>query len=540
MLCTRSLRLAAGIIALTASFGGSQTSPQVPSGDAVSFDGLQARYRDELADVLFGQAAASAETAAGLPGISADERALALRRAARVRAALGDLRESEIELKKALALVPGDQATLRALARLTRDRPEEALVYARGARDAGLEGILLEELGDDAGARKALRRELKGDPDDLEAWLALAAAAADKREAEEAAAGALRAAERAPVWRRGASYRLCAQRLLELGDTAKAARSLRRAVRWDPDDVVAWNGLARIHQTNPAALEAPDSAADAGAEEAAGDDELESMRRLIERDAAAGRRAQAEEAAQGFLEEVLDAPPWQQLDAYLIAARLWSGLGDERRAANILARAYDLDYISLAVAKAVSALPRAGLPNGLGERRYYYEVRPALEQGYFDLAAARAALGDAKGTHEALSQARAAAEPDDRAGVYRRMAKFLTSVNDLEGAQEIVKKGLRSCPDDPGLQKAAADLARQTSQHALPTLPHEALSVKVEAERVLKSWPAATANFYRREAEILASVKDFQGAQESLKKGLQASPDDATLLLLRGKIKATP
>lgn len=377
------------------------------------------------ARIQFWHALTYLDRMAASPRASVPQRAEALSQAGELRLQIGDFPAAAADFRRALELKPGDAAFLRLLAEAMRERPEQALPYAdRAAAAKGasareraranlLAGDLRADIGDAAGAERNLKLALKDAPGDLDALLSMVRLKRGRgAQALPYAERASREAARAPLWLRAAAFRLSARVWLELGEHARAADELGRALRLDPEDLdalrllvpikskLAPKQLAGLRWTGRAA-DAADAAEPAAWSEAearlalrADPSDLEALRRLAE--LSRGRPAEAAAYAQSFMDVLWRAPAWQREDAALALVRLWRALGDEAKASLVLERILDLQSDSI-------ASWRLAVETGHSEATVY---EPSWVIGsYCTAASMRLALDDRAGAEEELKRA---------------------------------------------------------------------------------------------------------------------------------------
>jgi len=335
----------------------------------------------------------------------------------------------------ALELRPDDGETLIALVQVLRNRPDEALPFARRAvaapaspRRRAVAHRLLAELQDDLGdteqAEASLARALTLAGNDLDSLRAVVRLKRGRSDAARAhARRALQAAGDAPVWCRGAAYRFVALIFLDIDDRAGARKSLSRALELDPDDIKALETMLQIHKRAPD-LPPEDSDSARGESRASSGtiipDELEALRAGFERSLAAQRRAEAADFAERFSASAAKAPTWQRFDAYRLSVEMWLELGDDAKARVALDRLEDRDHQALAALR-------------LWHRVYPESPRGPGEGVWVDtIVQLRHQLSDDTGAEAALERA-LARFPDDR-GVLQVMTDFKLSQRKPEEA----------------------------------------------------------------------------------------------------------
>lgn len=247
--------------------------------------------------------------------------------AADLREMLGDAEGALRAVELALAAAPGDKVLLARAARLSRPEPEKALAFAERAGHARLTGEILLDLGRDKDAEKRLKRALKEDADDLDAYRALvllsgADAGRARGWADKACA---RAAKMAP-WKRASAQRFCARIQLDAGEAKKALAHLRRALDHDEGNLEILRELVRVKKQHPDLAVPPAAAAEHGA---APDEAIARLELL---------------------------PAWLRTEGHRQAAAYWIRRGDGERAAAALLGAESV-AISLATLRLVKALP---------------------------------------------------------------------------------------------------------------------------------------------------------------------------------------
>lgn len=520
--------LIAAALALAAAAG----AASVPG----AFGVLQARSREDVSIGRLWEAAGLAEQAAALSGLPAAERTQALREAARLRLALGEASAARNDLLQAMSLDPRDDRTLLALAEVTRDQPDQALGYAQKASEAAprgrrraaaelLEGRIRLDLGDAAGARSVLQKALDDAPGDLDVLGALASAAGSGPAAEAYADQAAAAADGEPAWRRAAADRLSAEIYRQAGDGPKAVAALRRALAVAPDDLDAWEALARLKREQPAAFAGAEAALPPSRGAPQDADPIESLRRRIEADLSSGRREEAFRLTEHLMEEALDAPVWQQPSAYVLAARLWQTLGEAQRACRSVLRLWELDYKSPAGA----VLIRDFVATGLIEERSLPDdtskYHDFLGRGYIDLARARVDAGDGPAAEAALAKAAASPAADDQVGFYRQIALIQSDLGDNAAAAESIARALALAPADEESLKAAARIELAAGR------PRQALAaVKPLLARLDQESAGERAEVYRQESQIELALGRSSAALESVALALRADPGDPASL----------
>lgn len=523
---TRALA-ALGLASALAAGSGAGTLPP-------GFEDARASVRADLGRERLWDALEKSDALAARAGLTAAQRAWALRESARLRVRAGDASGAEKNLRDALQASPEDPEIFFALARVLRESdPEEALRLADEAGANELAGELRLELGDAAGARASLAKALKKG-DDLDALAAMARAQEGKAAAAEYAARLRRAAEREPAWARGAALRLSGRVWLELGDAERAAEAFAAALGRDPDDLEALRALARLKREQPGlALKLPAAAVEP-----------------------AGAPAASLDAADLFVEALCDAPAWRRPEGYLAIARTLAAMGPaaKERAYAAASRADALDGPRVGVAlvyRLAAGSPRA--PDEPGSVEF-----AAL--AYRAVVAARRELGDREGARSTLARALRAL-PDS---VELRLDQARLALEDGRPAEAI--KDLRTLP--PGgtpaarLSRAEAQLLRARAEHALKDdaaaersvdaavaeTPVErdglARAAALEAElglstaayarldrlRAVSASPFERAEAEERRAEVQLVFKDKAGAEASLRRALKDAPDDPGML----------
>ena len=381
-------------------------------------DKLGRLFEDSLSGSAYWQALAYADRIAADPRASVSRRAEAFRAAGELRLQLGDYPGAARDLERATGAVPSS-SDLFHLAEAKREQPDEALPFAdRAAAAAGatlwqrakanlLSAELRVDLGDVAGAEKKLFLVLKDAPEDLDALSAMVRLKrGNKPAALPYAQRAGRAAAKAPLWRRPAALRLGARLWLELSEPAQAAELLRRALRFNPEDMDALTPLVAVHgkltaqQRSGFRRDAPaggaDSEATASSDQALAralerdPDDLEALRQFVERH----RRRPAEAAAyaERFSRSIWKTPVWQRAEAQRTLAALWRALGDDVKAYAALERAYESQSSLL------TWLMFIAMPN----REQDDEAIPNALRIYCRAAEMRLTLGDRAGAQETL------------------------------------------------------------------------------------------------------------------------------------------
>jgi tetratricopeptide (TPR) repeat protein len=634
--------LAAACVALAAAWASAASAPEPDA--CAKLGALSPAQADALAASL-------ADACAAQPGLSDEKRADALVQGGLVRAMLGDTAGAERAFKSALSLRPGDAGILIELAQQARDRPEEALAYARRAAEssaparvradaARLVGEIEADLGDDAAARASVARALALGGDDLEALRAMARLERAKPDAAaDCARRALRAAQAAPLWCRAAAYRFAAQIFVDAKRYGEAMDSLGRALRLDPDNMRTLGMMIQVRRLSPnEPLPAAEGAPEEAAAGPAADGGLEALRARFAAALAGKRTAEAEEAARRFTAAAATAPTWQRYDAYRVGVDMWLALGDMDKARSTLRRLDDRDVqavekhrlwpklypvyaeprhgrhgegtwaeavielrrqlgdeagIDATLARALELYPEdrgllqltadrklaqgkpeEALPYGrrliaaydktteedatrlVHEDGYYVAGQDAgrrewwsvlKDAGIFKGArrdyengrrAARATMNEielalalSRGRpREALAPADrliadAAGEPAERAAAYRRKALVQGALGDAAGEEASLERALALEPADARTLSALVDAELALGR------PRDALA-RVERLRAAaeKGLPSERAAAHRKTAWVQAALKDFAGAEASLRLALAAAPGDAETL----------
>ena len=323
--------------------------------------------------------------------------------AGEIRLALGDLAGAEADLGRALKLAPGDGGLLLLQARAKRERPAEALPYARKAAAHLLVGELQVDLGDAVGAEASFKRALDSADGDLDAHHAMVRLKRGrKKEAFVYAERAERAAAKAPLWRRSAAQRLSARIWIELEEHPRAAKNLMRALRAEPDDYDALLTLVQLKERLPQkTIDWTPSAEGVSQGDSAQDDELEALRKLSEGLRAQGRFPEAAAQAQRLSRTVWRAPLWQQEAAHRLSAELWLSLGRSTQAFQSLSRALESNPDSIAARRMLLGLRRPGDEDGA----FAASDIDGFSSRYFRVAELRLELGDRAGAKESLKRA---------------------------------------------------------------------------------------------------------------------------------------
>lgn len=245
-----------------------------------------------------------------------------------------------------------------------------------------LAGQIRLDLGDRAGARESFDLALKAGGDDLDVLRALVRLTRERpREASDYAERAWRAARSAPMWYRGAAYRRSALIWLELQDEHRAADSYRCALDHDPDDFDALSALVSDLLQAPARPCAPAAAEKAWTEDAAREalgiepGNLDALRALITIKRGQGAVAEALDLAKRFLAAIEAAPSYQWRDALLFAGNTFVELGEMDLALSAVTEHYELFSPSTSLA-ALALEARTGPPR---RERLESEV-PSLKQ----------------------------------------------------------------------------------------------------------------------------------------------------------------
>lgn len=532
------------------------------------FDAAQAAVRADLAIEDLWQALELADKLAGRGGLTPARRAWALEEAARLRTRTGDAAGAERNLRDALLASPRDPELLLALARLLgRTRPEAAVTVADEAVEAAapprkapaleLAGELRAELGDAAGARAGLARALENGGG-IEALAAMARVQADRASAAEYAARAQRAAEREPKWSRGAARRFCARLWLELGDDVRAARAFEGALAVDPDDLDALQGLSGLRNERPGLeLKLGDAASSADSAEApAASDELETLRRTVERSREQGRAGEALAAADLFLEKVSDAPEWRRPEAYAAISESLLKLGPaaKDRAYAAASTAHALNGPGVAVAL---LLMRSGAGTVAGEDPGSVEYAGNAFRSVF---AERLRLGDRDGARNTVARglrllpesvqlrldvARLTLDDGRPAEALKELARLppgsLPSARlSRAEAYELRARAEHALKDDEAAEKslqdavAEAPVEREELKRAAALEAEIGLSTAAFAhlDRLLavSESPYERAEAFARRSEVQRAFKDDAGAEASLERALTYVPDDLGLL----------
>lgn len=468
-----------------------------------SFPALELLFRAEMRGGWLRDAESAADRAAALEGLAGSRRAGILTGRADARALLGDAGGAEQDLREALRLRPGDEEASFLLARVLRDRPREALPYAeRAALAAGNDGrraaalrlaaMIRRDLGDEAGARRALASAPRPPGQELDALQSEFELERERpREAAAVAERALRAAESTPSWARPAAYRLCASLWLELKDYPRALESLKAALALAPDDLYTLEAMVQIKRERPNGgldFAAPAPAAASGPNSPPGEaalrsalasdpEDLDALSGLIElareREDIPARFA----FAARFLDAAREASPWRQPAAYRFIARVWSELGDDENVQKSLGVARDLDRRSLEFEELAQSLRRP--------------------------------------------DARAGVYAANRAEAHAAIARARQELGDEAGAERDLRLALEQDPRSPAALRLLArrELDRGRAREALAAADRLVASTEIAS-------PAERADGERLRAVIELALRDDAAAEKSVERALELAPDD--------------
>ncbi|MDP3544162.1 MAG: hypothetical protein Q8T11_16970 [Elusimicrobiota bacterium] len=557
-------------------------------------------------ELRFWPALEAAERLAAVPGLPLPRRVEAALAVAELRGLLGDSLGAARDYERVLTLSPGHPAALEGLAREQRERPEQAARHAARAAAGPAAApsalrLLAEirlDLGDVPAARAALERALASAPRDPE-LLGLLVSVERGRPARAGAyaAKAEEAAGKEPLWRRPEAYRLAASMWRELGERERADGLYRRAAAVDPEHLESLRDLLDLRRERPEAHgDAPVApwASDEEDEEMseadllraldAGEDELDALRRLIERRIAQGRLRESAALTKRFLAAVPQAPSWMRARAYRVISRLawdsgdpfpawFAARGADRWALDEVrlrtrARGAPLEYRSSEVEVAAARALLGDMEGAERRLRRVLEVFP--EDGHalselFHLTAssgrdaqalalagrvearlsqaadrvrflrAKAELqrrlkdesGARKSMLEALSlEAAGPAPAPERAAALAELGRLQLEVSDEAGAEKSLRAALALAADEPALRLL---LQLTVSQRRFA----EALGV---CETLVKSLreapPARLAEAYDEKARLQLELKDEAGAEESLRESARLSAAGPALPLL--------
>jgi len=475
-----------------------------------------------------------ADACAALPGLAASPRADALVRGAEIRSAQGDSIGAERALRSALELRPDDAEILIALARTLRDRPEEALPFARRAAAASaptrrraaarrLLGEIQADLGDAADAESSLARALEldgGDLDSLRAMVRLKRA--EPAAAQAYARRAASAAEAAPAWCRGAAQRLAAQIMVDAGDPAGALERLERALTLDPDDIKTLRLMVQIRERAPEARAPAPGAASSAAPARAPEGEpgeLEALRAGFESGLARRRPQEAAAFARRFTAAAATAPTWQRYDAYRLSVEMWLALGEADQVRSAMERLEDRDDQALETLR-------------LWHRVYPESTRgPGEGEWIAIIVHLRRLLGDAAGAEAAVDRA-LARFPDDR-GVLGVAADVALSRGEPERALVYGTRLLAA------YEKASvADMLTVFPDHTYfagrRISEKEKLQLALQDAGIVAQARRDRENGLRAALVTMARIKialsDADGAAASLRRALALAPEDAEAL----------
>lgn len=538
------------------------------------FDALELLFRAEMRGGWVRDAERYADRGAAVAGLTDSRRAAILTGRARARALLGDGAAAEQDLKEALRLRPRDAEASFRLAQAARDRPQEALPYAElAARAAETDGrraaarrlaaMIRLDLGDETGARKSLESAPRTPGQELDALQSsLRLARGRPSEAAAIAEGAVRAAERSPLWVRPAAYRLCARLWFESKNYPKALESLKAALALAPDDLYTLEAMVQIKRERPndsLDFAAPAPAAGRPAKNSLPEaellrelhsdpEDLDALSRLIELARGRGRIPDELRYAARFMDAAREASPWRQPAAYRFIARVWSDLGDDANVQIALGLARDLDrrsiefeelaqplrrpdsreavYVANRVAAYVAiAQARAELGDAA---KAEISVRLALAQDpaaasalrllarlEFDRGRPREALADA----DRLVEASGKASAGERADGERLRAMIQLALGEGAAAETSLERTLALAPGD---LEALRLLVRIELDDGRPRRALDFVVRLVDATRTAPAERRADARI--QEARIRLALKDDDGAARSLEGALALDP----------------
>lgn len=253
-----------------------------------------------------------------------------------------------------------------------------------------LAGQIRLDMGDRAGAQESFNLALKAGGEDLDVLRALVRLTRERpREASDYASRAWRAAGSAPKWHRAAAYRRSASIWLELQDARRAADGYLCALELDPDDLDAMDALSalagglRRGPPGPCAPAAVDTAwTEDAAREALGIEpgNLDALRALITLKRGQGAKAEALDLAKRFLAAIEAAPSYQWGDALLFAGNAFVELEEMDLALSAVTEHYELFSPSTSLG-ALALEARTGPPR---RERLESDV-PTLKQKRADL-----------------------------------------------------------------------------------------------------------------------------------------------------------
>ncbi|MDE2512151.1 MAG: hypothetical protein KGL74_13585 [Elusimicrobia bacterium] len=340
------------------------------------------------------------------------------------------------------------------------------------------------EIGDYAGAETALSQALKARPGDPEASYLLAEATRDRP--EQALARAEAAAKAAgPTRRRTAAYRLAAQIRLDLGDRDGARKDLDRALELSPDDVAA---LAL---------------------------------------ASAARRAEpgtAVKLAKAACVAADSQPAWRRSSAERVCARALADAKDYAGAMAALGKALSLDLddsdtlremLRVRRLSPTEALPPVAAASPVSSPAPS-QARRALAEDPDDLTAL-AALFEAERDAGHENEAAALAE------------RFTSSIRRSDDWQRLdaYRRSAQQWIDLKKPKNAIGSLFRAEDLDAA-SVPNEKLIVKASGQAV--EGPISEA--YDAAAKLRLALGDPAGADATLERGLELSPESQYLLQL--------
>lgn len=234
-----------------------------------------------------------------------------------------------------------------------------------------LSGQIRLDLGDPAGARESFDLALKAGGEDLDVLRALVRLTRERpREASDYASRAWLAAGSAPRWHRAAAYRRSASIWRELQDARRAADGYLCALELDPDDLDAMHALGALAgglRRDPPGPCAPADGDKAWTEDAArralgiepGD--LDALRALIAIKLGRGAKAEALDLAKRFLAAIESAPSYQWRDALLFAGNAFVELEEMDLALSAVTEHYELFSPSISLG-ALALEARTGPP----------------------------------------------------------------------------------------------------------------------------------------------------------------------------------
>jgi tetratricopeptide (TPR) repeat protein len=347
------------------------------------------------------------------------------------------------------------------------------------------------EIGDYAGAETALSLALKARPDDAEASYLLASATRDRP--EQALPRAEAAAKAAgPARRRAAAYRLAAEVRLDLGDLDGARADLDRALELSPADVATLVLASAARRAEPGTATKLAKAACAAAD---------------------------------------SQPVWRRSSAERVCARALADAKDYAGAMAALGKALSIELDDADTLREMIRVrrlsPAEALPSAAASARdggvAPAQARHALAEDPDDLAAL-ASLFDAE---RAAGHKREAAELAER---------FTSSIRRSDDWQRLdaYRRSAQQWIDLGDPKNAIGSLFRAEDLDAA-SVPNEKLIVKASGRAV----EAPISEAYDAAAKLRLALGDPAGADATLERGLELSPESQYLLQLMVERKLT-